>query len=171
MAFFCSHFGRSVTMLMLIILLHLLPLPTMASSSPNFMSAEIFPQTIGLGSYFTEIEVGTPPVSQFMVIDTGSDMTWFQCKPCDCDQTPGHGFDPLNSTSFSVVPCASDACIQLRQHGCNNNSQCPFEVDYSTPRTARLCSKHSRLEAPPFRVFFVGAGIQTMAWWLEATVL
>ncbi|XP_059455629.1 protein ASPARTIC PROTEASE IN GUARD CELL 2-like [Corylus avellana] len=132
MEFFCSHFGQycSSTMLLLIILLHLLPLTTMDSSSPSFISAEIFPQTVGHGSYFTEIEVGTPPVSQFMVIHTGSDTTWFQCKPCDCDQTPGLGFDPLNSTSFSVVPCASNACNHLRQHGCNNNSQCQYEVDY-----------------------------------------
>jgi hypothetical protein len=99
------------------------------------MSAEIFPETAGLGEYFTQIEVGyvgTPPVSQFMVIDTGSDITRFQCKPCNCEQTPGHGFDPLNSTSFSIVPCDSAACNHLHKHGCNdkNNSQCPYKVDY-----------------------------------------
>ena len=129
-------FYSSVTMLMVILLLASSspssPTPTPTATQPIFMSAEIFPQTIGVGAYFTQIEVGTPPVTQFMAIHTGSDVTWFQCKPCNCDQTPGLGFDPLNSTSFSVLPCSSAACNHLYQHGCNNNniSQCPYKVDY-----------------------------------------
>jgi hypothetical protein len=132
----CSHFGHcSVPMLMTIILLHFVPVTTMASSPFNptqsiFMSAEIFPLTLGLGEFFTRIEVGTPPVSQYMAIHTGSDVTWFQCRPCNCDQSPGLGFDPLNSTSFSLVSCDSAACNHLHQRGCNNNSQCPYKVHY-----------------------------------------
>jgi hypothetical protein len=133
----CSRFG--LCSVMVIILLHFVPLTTstMASSSPFtptqsiFMSAKIFPEMAGLGEFFTQIEVGTPPVTQFMAISTGSDVTWFQCRPCNCDQSPGLGFDPLNSTSFSLVPRDSAACNHLHKHGCNNNSsQCPYKVDY-----------------------------------------
>ncbi|XP_059453349.1 protein ASPARTIC PROTEASE IN GUARD CELL 2-like [Corylus avellana] len=91
------------------------------------MSAVIFPQTFG-GAYVISIGVGTPPVNQLMIIDTGSDITWFQCKPCNCYQMPGV-FDPLNSTSISVVPCDSSACNQLQRHSCSK-SQCQYEVDY-----------------------------------------
>jgi hypothetical protein len=102
-------------------------MPTAPSTHPGvLLSAVIFPQTLGV--YIIEIEVGTPPVSQLMLIDTGSDVTWFQCKPCNCYLTPGI-FDPLVSTSILVVPCDSTACNYLDQHSCNM-SQCQYEVDY-----------------------------------------
>ncbi|KAE8124636.1 hypothetical protein FH972_019502 [Carpinus fangiana] len=142
MELYCSQYYCSVTMLVVIILVLLI---TMASSSPftslipssyssanttatqsTFMSAVIFPRSFGVGVYFIQIKVGTPPVSQYMVLDTGSDLTWFQCKPCNCFQSPGLVFDPLNSTSLSVVPCDSAPCSHL---GCNNN-QCQYKVDY-----------------------------------------
>jgi hypothetical protein len=53
------------------------------------MSTVISPQPFEVGAYFIQIEVGTPPVSQYMVIDMGSDFTWFQCKSCNCFQSPG----------------------------------------------------------------------------------
>jgi hypothetical protein len=58
-------------------------MPTAPSIPPGvLLSAVIFPQTLGV--YIIEIEVGTPPVSHLMLINTGSDVTWFQCKPCNC---------------------------------------------------------------------------------------
>jgi hypothetical protein len=102
--------------------------PPITQSTPHglLMSAVIFPQTYG--AYVVEIEVGTPPVRQLMIIDTGSDVTWFQCKPCNCYEMPGV-YDPLNSTSISVVPCDSPACNQLSRHYCST-SQCQYEVSY-----------------------------------------
>jgi hypothetical protein len=91
------------------------------------MSAEIFPKPFGLGVYSIRIGLGNPPLSQNMVIDIGSDVTWFECKPCNCDQTLGRlVFDPLNSSSFFMVPSDDAACNHF---GCNNN-QCQYEVDY-----------------------------------------
>jgi hypothetical protein len=86
----------------------------------------IFPVT--LGAYSIPIGVHTPPVSQLMIIDMGSDITWLRCKPCNCYQMLSV-FDPLSSTSISIVPCDSAACNRLQQHGCSK-SQCQYEVDY-----------------------------------------
>jgi hypothetical protein len=86
-------------------------MPTTPSTHPGvLMSAMITPQT--LGAYIIEIEVDTPPVNQLMIIDTGSNVTWFQCKPCNCYLTPGI-FDPLVSTSILAMPCDSTTCNYL----------------------------------------------------------
>ncbi|KAG2326681.1 hypothetical protein Bca52824_009409 [Brassica carinata] len=34
------------------------------------------------GEFFMSITIGTPPVNVLAIADTGSDLTWVQCKPC-----------------------------------------------------------------------------------------
>ncbi|KAG7563990.1 Xylanase inhibitor N-terminal [Arabidopsis suecica] len=34
------------------------------------------------GEYFMSISIGTPPSKVLAIADTGSDLTWVQCKPC-----------------------------------------------------------------------------------------
>lgn len=84
----------------------------------------------GSGEYFTRIGVGTPAREQYMVLDTGSDVVWVQCEPCnDCYDQADPVFDPSNSASFTSVSCASAVCSELEISDCNSRG-CAYQVAY-----------------------------------------
>ncbi|XP_044492236.1 protein ASPARTIC PROTEASE IN GUARD CELL 2-like [Mangifera indica] len=84
----------------------------------------------GSGEYFVRIGVGSPPRSQFMVIDSGSDIVWVQCQPCNqCYKQSDPVFDPADSASFTVVSCSSSVCDRLENAGCHAG-RCRYEVSY-----------------------------------------
>ncbi|KAL9393417.1 hypothetical protein Peur_012702 [Populus x canadensis] len=84
----------------------------------------------GSGEYFVRIGVGSPPRSQYMVIDSGSDIVWVQCKPCtQCYHQTDPLFDPADSASFMGVSCSSAVCDQVENAGCNSG-RCRYEVSY-----------------------------------------
>jgi hypothetical protein len=86
--------------------------------------------TQGSGEYFVRIGVGSPPRSQYMVIDSGSDILWVQCQPCkQCYQQSDPVFDPATSGSFSGVPCSSSVCDRVHKSGCHSG-RCKYEVSY-----------------------------------------
>ncbi|TVU11521.1 hypothetical protein EJB05_45112, partial [Eragrostis curvula] len=90
--------------------------------------------------YVVTLGVGTPAVQQTVLIDTGSDLSWVQCKPCnstECYPQKDPLFDPSKSSTYATVPCASDACKQLGQSysaGCTNGttstSLCEYGIQY-----------------------------------------
>ncbi|KAI3983546.1 hypothetical protein MKX01_029213 [Papaver californicum] len=60
----------------------------------------------GSGEYFSRVGVGHPPKPQYLVLDTGSDVTWVQCAPCqECYQQTDPIFEPSSSTSFAHISC------------------------------------------------------------------
>ncbi|CAK9139107.1 unnamed protein product [Ilex paraguariensis] len=84
----------------------------------------------GSGEYFVRIGVGSPPRSQYMVIDSGSDIVWVQCQPCNqCYRQSDPVFDPNDSASFSGVSCSSSICERLENSGCHAG-RCRYEVSY-----------------------------------------
>ncbi|KAH7569830.1 hypothetical protein JRO89_XS05G0005500 [Xanthoceras sorbifolium] len=84
----------------------------------------------GSGEYFVRIGVGSPPISQYMVIDTGSDIVWVQCQPCiECYKQSGPIFDPAASASFVIVSCSSAVCDRLDNGGCHAG-KCCYDVKY-----------------------------------------
>ncbi|XP_054819644.1 aspartyl protease family protein At5g10770-like [Prosopis cineraria] len=81
---------------------------------------------LGTGNYFVKVGLGSPfAATQAMtsvgirdlslVFDTGSDITWTQCKPCagSCYAQKEPIFDPSQSSSYSNVSCSSSQCSQL----------------------------------------------------------
>jgi hypothetical protein len=70
-----------------------------------------------------------------MFIDTGSDLSWVQCRPCPvppCHCQKDVVFDPSKSSTYSSFPCGSAACARLGDeitNGCSN-SQCDYVVKY-----------------------------------------
>ncbi|KAL6491781.1 hypothetical protein OROGR_034146 [Orobanche gracilis] len=63
------------------------------------------------GLYLTRIFIGDPPTEQMVCADTGSSLTWVQCKPCKaCLRQDAPIFDPFQSRSYMVLPCAGDIC-------------------------------------------------------------
>lgn len=84
----------------------------------------------GSGEYFVRIGVGSPPTSQYMVIDSGSDIVWVQCQPCNqCYRQSDPVFDPADSASFTGVSCSSSVCDRLENAGCHAG-RCRYEVSY-----------------------------------------
>ncbi|KAK6921492.1 Xylanase inhibitor, C-terminal [Dillenia turbinata] len=84
----------------------------------------------GSGEYFVRIGVGSPPRSQYMVIDSGSDVIWVQCQPCNqCYRQSDPVFNPAESASFAGVSCTSSVCDRLDNAGCQSG-RCRYEVQY-----------------------------------------
>ncbi|CAN1793994.1 Aspartic proteinase CDR1 [Linum perenne] len=70
------------------------------------------------GEYLVNISLGTPPFPIVAIADTGSDIIWTQCKPCNnCYKQDAPVFDPKSSTTYRTVSCSSDACNSLQNEG------------------------------------------------------
>ena len=57
-----------------------------------------------------------------MIIDTGSSLSWMQCKPCAiyCHVQADPVFDPSASKSYKPLSCASSQCSSLEEATLNN---------------------------------------------------
>ncbi|XP_022735978.1 probable aspartic protease At2g35615 [Durio zibethinus] len=80
-------------------------------TTPKAVQSDIVPSG---GEYFMEIFIGTPPFSVLGIADTGSDLTWVQCEPCEeCYEQKPPLFDPRKSSTYKNVPCESNPCNAL----------------------------------------------------------
>lgn len=85
--------------------------------------------SFGVANYIVSIGIGTPSKTLTVVFDTGSDVTWVQCKPCQsCYSQKEPIFDPSQSTTFTNVSCNSTPCKDVR-YGCSGLS-CLYGVQY-----------------------------------------
>ncbi|XP_010491754.1 PREDICTED: aspartyl protease AED1-like [Camelina sativa] len=68
--------------------------------------------TLGSGNYIVTIVIGTPKHDISLAFDTGSDLTWTQCKPClgSCYSQKEPLFNPSLSSSYHNVSCSSPVC-------------------------------------------------------------
>ncbi|XP_062227765.1 aspartyl protease family protein At5g10770-like [Phragmites australis] len=90
--------------------------------------------------YVVTLGIGTPAVEQTVLMDTGSDLSWVQCKPCnssECYPQKDPLFDPSSSSTYTPIPCDTDACRDLGSdtynHGCTNGtgpSLCQYGIRY-----------------------------------------
>ncbi|CDO98452.1 unnamed protein product [Coffea canephora] len=63
----------------------------------------------GTFEYLARVGLGRPVKEFFMSIDTGSDVSWLQCQPCDsCYQQSDPIFNPSGSVSNVAVGCGHD---------------------------------------------------------------
>ena len=54
---------------------------------------------------------GSPATDLTVIVDTGSDLTWVQCKPCSaCYAQRDPLFDPAGSATYAAVRCNASAC-------------------------------------------------------------
>ncbi|OIW10044.1 hypothetical protein TanjilG_32784 [Lupinus angustifolius] len=82
------------------------------------------------GEYFTRIGVGHPAQQFYLFLDTGSDITWLQCKPCtQCYKQSDPIFDPTKSTSYKSLTCKARQCKDTEMTWCINNT-CQYNVSY-----------------------------------------
>ncbi|KAK1290351.1 Protein ASPARTIC PROTEASE IN GUARD CELL 2 [Acorus calamus] len=63
-------------------------------------------------NYVVTIELAAK--KRTLIVDTGSDLTWIQCKPCSyCYSQQDPLFDPSLSPSYHPIPCSSPTCTTL----------------------------------------------------------
>ncbi|XVE53332.1 hypothetical protein DITRI_Ditri02bG0195700 [Diplodiscus trichospermus] len=83
------------------------------------------------GEYFSRVGIGKPPSQVYMVVDTGSDVSWVQCTPCfDCYRQVDPIFEPASSSSYSHLSCETQQCRYLRYPHCRIDGNCVYEVSY-----------------------------------------
>ncbi|KAK1366145.1 Aspartic peptidase [Heracleum sosnowskyi] len=91
--------------------------------------------------HYTRIDIGNPPVTFLVALDTGSDLTWV---PCDCLQcaplSASHYkaldrdlnmYDPSNSSTGKILPCTHKLCDQGPSCG-DPKLPCPYNISYLT---------------------------------------
>ncbi|CAA7022952.1 unnamed protein product [Microthlaspi erraticum] len=85
------------------------------------------------GEYLMNVSLGTPPFPIMAIADTGSDLLWTQCKPCeDCYAQVDPLFDPKASSTYKDVSCSSSQCTALEnQASCStNDNTCTYSMSY-----------------------------------------
>ncbi|CAH8331327.1 unnamed protein product [Eruca vesicaria subsp. sativa] len=86
------------------------------------------------GEYFMNISIGTPPSKVLAIADTGSDLSWVQCKPCElCYKQTSPIFDKTHSSSYKAEPCDSNSCNALSKtdQGCDQSRNiCKYRYTY-----------------------------------------
>ncbi|KAF8412596.1 hypothetical protein HHK36_000565 [Tetracentron sinense] len=84
------------------------------------------------GDYLMKFAIGTPPVEFLAIADTGSDLIWTQCKPCeDCYKQDSQLFDPQQSVTYREMSCDTKYCQSLPNAECGNtSSECDYSYSY-----------------------------------------
>ncbi|KAL8496476.1 hypothetical protein ACS0TY_020258 [Phlomoides rotata] len=92
-----------------------------------------------VGLYYTRVKLGTPPKEFYVQIDTGSDVLWVSCNPCNgCPTSSGlqielEFFDPQSSSTASPISCSDQRCAlgaQSSDSGCSDQNQCGYTFQY-----------------------------------------
>ncbi|XP_058777071.1 aspartic proteinase CDR1-like [Vicia villosa] len=84
------------------------------------------------GLYMMSYSLGTPPSKLYGFIDTGSDLIWTQCKPCNiCYNQTSPIFNPSKSSSYQSILCSSITCKSMEGYSCSNDGEtCEYIEDY-----------------------------------------
>nr|XP_023927770.1 aspartyl protease family protein At5g10770-like isoform X1 [Quercus suber]POE91479.1 aspartyl protease family protein [Quercus suber] len=92
---------------------------------------------LGTSNYIVTVGLGTPKRDLKLAFDTGSDLTWTQCKPCtgQCYKQVDPIFDPSKSTSYANITCPTPLCFQLSSatgmsQQCSTSKKCIYLVEY-----------------------------------------
>ncbi|XP_074356642.1 aspartic proteinase CDR1-like [Apium graveolens] len=84
--------------------------------------------------YLMKFHIGTPPVEVLGVADTGSELTWIQCKPCEkCFEHIYPLFDLRASSTYKTLKCYSKQCKALIGHtgSCTRkHNKCQYSLRY-----------------------------------------
>ncbi|MCL7047304.1 hypothetical protein MKW94_017184 [Papaver nudicaule] len=117
----CDHFGKKSS----------------SAKSSNKLSSNITSTVLpsGEGDYLMLLAVGTPALPLFATVDTGSDIIWFQCSPCDVcfPQIISPIFAPQNSSTYIDILCATKECDALSSVSnaipCDGTA-CKYNISY-----------------------------------------
>lgn len=91
----------------------------------------------GAGQYLVKLRVGSPAQRVVLIADTGSDLTWINCRyrcrgrRCSGDSTHRRVFRADRSSSFTTVPCSSAIC-KIDLANLFSLASCPSPLDPCT---------------------------------------
>lgn len=80
--------------------------------------------------YTVKLHMGTPSIPLYLALDTGSGLTWTQCKPsvnCYSQMTPI--YDSMASHTNRLVPCNHPVYHNRRRYDCVNQ-RCIYNRQY-----------------------------------------
>ncbi|TVU09569.1 hypothetical protein EJB05_43053 [Eragrostis curvula] len=87
-----------------------------------------------------------------VIVDTASELTWVQCKPCaSCHYQEDPLFDPTSSPSYAAVPCNSSSCDALQvatgMSACGgaDQPQCSYTLSYRDGSYSHGVLAHDKL--------------------------
>ncbi|VFQ83752.1 unnamed protein product [Cuscuta campestris] len=117
-------------------------------------------------SYVVNVSIGSPATTLSLVFDTGSPITWTQCRPCvkECYPQKLSIFDPRGSKTYSNVSCSSPLCSALGYlRGNCSSATCVYGIGYGDGSyTVGYFAKERLSLTPPssdtFDNFFFGCG-------------
>ncbi|KAJ8538437.1 hypothetical protein K7X08_027658 [Anisodus acutangulus] len=94
----------------------------------NTIQSDTFPIP---GEYLMKISIGTPPIEILAIADTGSDLTWTQCKPCiNCFHQSAPLFDSNKSSTYKTLGCNTEECTSLGTSSCVGGNICEYQMSY-----------------------------------------
>ncbi|CAN4075829.1 unnamed protein product [Withania somnifera] len=97
-------------------------------ATSNTMQSDISPIP---GEYLMKLAIGTPPIEIVAIADTGSDLTWTQCKPCiNCFQQSYPLFDTKNSSTYQIMGCDAEECTSIGSSSCVRGNICEYQMSY-----------------------------------------
>jgi hypothetical protein len=106
----------------------------------NYLNQELSPTknkfvstlTYDDGEYLMSYSVGTPPFKVYGLIDTGSNLVWLQCQPCNiCYNQTSPIFNPSKSSSYKNISCSSRTCKYVEDTSCSyGGDACEYTYDY-----------------------------------------
>ncbi|TXG67013.1 hypothetical protein EZV62_008288 [Acer yangbiense] len=99
------------------------------NNSAMHPSANARPEVLPIhSSYMVRIGIGELEKEYWLLLDTGSGLTWIQCQPCiSCYSQVDPIFDPKSSDSFRKVSC--NKAISCNPYYCNDG-QCIYKLNY-----------------------------------------
>ncbi|XP_030936326.1 aspartic proteinase CDR1-like [Quercus lobata] len=105
----------------------------------NVPQAQLIPYH---GQHLMKASIGTPPVDIYGVADTGSNLVWTQCVPCDdCFNQTYPKFDPQKSCTYSEISCHSEKCHEWDQVHCSPQNSCNYVSGYVTGGSQGVLAK------------------------------
>ncbi|KAF7836209.1 aspartyl protease AED3-like [Senna tora] len=85
-------------------------------------------QIIQSPTYIVRANLGSPPQTLLVAVDTSNDAAWVPCAGCvGCSSSTI--FDPSKSSSFNNITCADPMCKQVPNPTCDG-SACTFNLTY-----------------------------------------
>ncbi|KAH7571436.1 hypothetical protein JRO89_XS04G0053100 [Xanthoceras sorbifolium] len=85
------------------------------------------------GQYLMKFSIGTPPVDIYGIVDTGSDLMWTQCLPCEqCYKQTNPIFNPALSSSYFNLSCQAAQCHLLVSVSCSPQELCDYTYGYGS---------------------------------------
>ncbi|KGN54860.1 aspartic proteinase nepenthesin-1 [Cucumis sativus] len=110
--------------------LHRLNAMVLAAANATVGDQVKAPVVAGNGEFLMKLAIGSPPRSFSAIMDTGSDLIWTQCKPCQqCFDQSTPIFDPKQSSSFYKISCSSELCGALPTSTCSSDG-CEYLYTY-----------------------------------------